>query len=349
MENAKEKYADIIGLPHHKAANRKPMSLYDRAAQFAPFAALVGYDEMITEEARLTDAETPLSEGDIEVLNRKLSLILDMVEEKQHPEIIVLYFEPGYRKDGGSWRRIGELPYEPKLYGEEENRYVWYDRDVEPGKTYTYTVRTVNTADGSFVSWYDTDGWSQKYSAGYYAPKLQYAIFGGVDKILVQAEENKFGISSYLLEIWNNGNSGTTNITSEPVYLRFGDIEEGKTYVVYLTGLDDSGNKATARGDRTEITMVTAPENMSVEKTGDRKYRFRWWGGGYGSYGAITLISDDGELTLESEPVTTKRYEFDLSDYPEDVNWNCIVYNCTKDGISCSMPYSVQFRESDYN
>ena len=103
MENAKEKYADIITLPHHKAANRKPMSLYDRAAQFAPFAALVGYDEMITEEARLTDAETPLSEGDIEVLNRKLSLILDMVEEKQHPEITGLYFEPDVRKDGGSF------------------------------------------------------------------------------------------------------------------------------------------------------------------------------------------------------------------------------------------------------
>ena len=103
MENAKEKYADIITLPHHKAANRKPMSLYDRAAQFAPFAALVGYDEMITEEARLTDAESPLSESDIEVLNRKLSLILDMVEEKQHPEITVLYFEPDVRKDGGSF------------------------------------------------------------------------------------------------------------------------------------------------------------------------------------------------------------------------------------------------------
>ena len=94
---------DIIGLPHHKAVNRKPMSLYDRAAQFAPFAALVGYDEMITEEARLTDSETTLTEGDIEVLNRKLSLILEMVEEKQHPEITVVYFEPDVRKDGGSF------------------------------------------------------------------------------------------------------------------------------------------------------------------------------------------------------------------------------------------------------
>lgn len=79
------------------------MSLYDRAAQFAPFAALVGYDEMITEETRLTDAESPLSESNIEVLNRKLNLILDMVEDKQHPEIAVQYFEPDARKDGGCY------------------------------------------------------------------------------------------------------------------------------------------------------------------------------------------------------------------------------------------------------
>ena len=50
-------YADIIDLPHHQSAKRKHMSLHDRAAQFAPFAALVGYDEMVDEEARLTDRQ----------------------------------------------------------------------------------------------------------------------------------------------------------------------------------------------------------------------------------------------------------------------------------------------------
>lgn len=258
-----------------------------------------------------------------------------------------------YRKDGGSWRRIGELPYEPKRYGEEENRYIWYDYDVEPGKTYTYTVRTVDS-DGSFVSWYNTTGWSQKYSAEYYAPKLQYAIFDGVDKILVQAEENKFGVSNYLLEIWNNGNSGTSNITSEPVYLRFGEIEEGKTYRVNLTGLDESGKKITARDtEGTVITMMTAPVSMRVEKTGERKYLFDWTGPWPGSYadrnGEIVLISEDGEITVESGLASYHSYEFDLSDYPEDINWTCIMYNCTKDGISCSMPYTAEFRESDYN
>ncbi len=45
-------YADIIDLPHHQSSTHPHMSLYDRAAQFAPFAALTGYDDMITQEAR---------------------------------------------------------------------------------------------------------------------------------------------------------------------------------------------------------------------------------------------------------------------------------------------------------
>ncbi len=49
-------YADIIDLPHHQSNAHPHMSLYDRAAQFAPFSALTGYKEMIDEEARLTEA-----------------------------------------------------------------------------------------------------------------------------------------------------------------------------------------------------------------------------------------------------------------------------------------------------
>ena len=51
----KNPYADIIHLPHHQATNRPHMSLYDRAAQFSPYAALVGYDDMVKETARQTD------------------------------------------------------------------------------------------------------------------------------------------------------------------------------------------------------------------------------------------------------------------------------------------------------
>lgn len=56
--NAREVYGDIIDMPHHQSLKHPHMSLYDRAAQFAPFAALTGYEDMINEEAKRTnDAE----------------------------------------------------------------------------------------------------------------------------------------------------------------------------------------------------------------------------------------------------------------------------------------------------
>lgn len=60
----KHPYADIIHLPHHKAANRPHMSMYDRAAQFSPFAALSGFDGVIAETGRLTDRKVELSESE---------------------------------------------------------------------------------------------------------------------------------------------------------------------------------------------------------------------------------------------------------------------------------------------
>ena len=51
------RYDDIINLPHHQSTERAHMSLHDRAAQFAPFAALTGHEEAIEETARLTDAK----------------------------------------------------------------------------------------------------------------------------------------------------------------------------------------------------------------------------------------------------------------------------------------------------
>ena len=49
-----DNYEDIIRLPHHQSDDRQPMPLRDRAAQFAPFAALTGFDGAIAETARLT-------------------------------------------------------------------------------------------------------------------------------------------------------------------------------------------------------------------------------------------------------------------------------------------------------
>lgn len=55
-----DKYADIIGLPHHVSPNHPKMSMMQRAAQFAPFAALVGFEDSIKEEGRLSQSEEPV-------------------------------------------------------------------------------------------------------------------------------------------------------------------------------------------------------------------------------------------------------------------------------------------------
>ena len=105
-ENPREVYADIIDLPHHQLKTRPHMSLYDRAAQFSPFAALSGYDNMVREEARLTDSERELPESELELLNKKMSLIMDVIEEKQYPEITVRYFVPDRSKAGGRYEEM---------------------------------------------------------------------------------------------------------------------------------------------------------------------------------------------------------------------------------------------------
>ena len=60
----KTPYDDIIHLPHHVSQNHPQMSMHDRAAQFAPFAALAGYEAAIEETARLTAERSELSPQD---------------------------------------------------------------------------------------------------------------------------------------------------------------------------------------------------------------------------------------------------------------------------------------------
>lgn len=98
----KHPYDDIIDLPHHVSERHPQMSMYNRAAQFAPFAALTGHNAAITEAARLTEAEQELSESDAEVLNRKLAFILQHI--KDYIPVEIVYFEPDGKKAGGSYR-----------------------------------------------------------------------------------------------------------------------------------------------------------------------------------------------------------------------------------------------------
>lgn len=99
-----EDYSDIINLPHHRSRNHTPMSMMARAAQFAPFAALSGYDAVINETARLTDSRLELEDYDNDRLNRRMAELMD--SENTHPEVTVSFFMPDSRKKGGSYRSI---------------------------------------------------------------------------------------------------------------------------------------------------------------------------------------------------------------------------------------------------
>jgi hypothetical protein len=93
-------YSDIIKLPHHQSQTRKHMSLHDRAAQFAPFAALTGFDGQISETARLTDSRPAVSREEAEDINTALNLLMEGISEK--PFAKITYFVPDPYKKGGS-------------------------------------------------------------------------------------------------------------------------------------------------------------------------------------------------------------------------------------------------------
>ncbi len=95
------RYDDIINLPHHQSATRPHMSNYDRAAQFAPFAALTGYDDAVKETARLTDKKVELDEYSKDALNERLNMIQDAIDEQ--PEVSITYFLPDKKKSGGAY------------------------------------------------------------------------------------------------------------------------------------------------------------------------------------------------------------------------------------------------------
>ena len=80
------------------------MSMHDRAAQFSPFAALTGFDDVIAETGRRTDQKIELSESQMTLLNQKLNLIDDAVQDGYHPMVTVVYFVPDAKKDGGSYQ-----------------------------------------------------------------------------------------------------------------------------------------------------------------------------------------------------------------------------------------------------
>lgn len=120
------KYSVILNHPAWEPSSKTPtgslkhprMSLDTRAAIFAPFAALSGYDEAVEETARTTDRKIDLSESQKEELNRRLSFLIDRMDEENDngslpegiirsgenpPTVKITYFKPDERKEGGAY------------------------------------------------------------------------------------------------------------------------------------------------------------------------------------------------------------------------------------------------------
>lgn len=102
--NNNNNYQDIINLPHYISKKRQQMPMSDRAAQFAPFAALTGYEENIKEATRLTDTRIEIDEERKLLLNDKLQIIINNI--KVEPIITFTYFIYDNKKSGGKYIEI---------------------------------------------------------------------------------------------------------------------------------------------------------------------------------------------------------------------------------------------------
>ena len=116
------KYDDIINLPHHVSDYHKPMPMANRAAQFAPFAALSGYEDAIYETSRLTEAFKELSDDEKTLLSRKLNYAISNFSLTE-----ITYFVPDKTKAGGSYKSItGRI----KKWNEYDNTLVLRDGKI---------------------------------------------------------------------------------------------------------------------------------------------------------------------------------------------------------------------------
>ncbi|MBQ9868318.1 MAG: hypothetical protein IJM32_01545 [Ruminococcus sp.] len=118
-----ERYNEIMNISRPQYADLPQMSASDRAAQFSPFAALVGYDEAVDETARLTQDRIELTEDEQNALNANLNRVLELLDDYL-PTVTVTYFVPDERKSGGRYvNKTGEV----RIYDSAENALVFTD------------------------------------------------------------------------------------------------------------------------------------------------------------------------------------------------------------------------------
>lgn len=107
--DARKVYADIIDLPHWQSPTRPHMSLYERSAQFAAYKALTGYEDMVTEEARLTEHAVELDESELILLDQQLHRISEKLEKGIHPAVTFTVFIPDEKKAGGRYATVTDI------------------------------------------------------------------------------------------------------------------------------------------------------------------------------------------------------------------------------------------------
>ena len=120
-------YEDIIYLEHPTSKKHPRMSLYDRAAQFSPFAALTGHEEAIVETARLTDCNSELDDDEKEKINEQLQRICEHLGEEY--KVTITYFVPDERKEGGCHTSVTGIV---KKINEYERTLIMRDGNVIP-------------------------------------------------------------------------------------------------------------------------------------------------------------------------------------------------------------------------
>lgn len=99
------KYDDIINMPHYQSKKHPQMSIYMRAAQFSPFAALTGFEEQTEETARLTDERIELDENKRAELDEKLNELMSY-DNLMDVQVRITYFEEDLLKSGGKYRGV---------------------------------------------------------------------------------------------------------------------------------------------------------------------------------------------------------------------------------------------------
>jgi len=100
-------YADIIGLSRPVSKKHPPMPLLNRAAQFSPFAALNGYEDLIDETARVVDSKIELGESEKIALDRKLNELRARITDE--PSVTLSYFVADPNKTGGRYQLVSGI------------------------------------------------------------------------------------------------------------------------------------------------------------------------------------------------------------------------------------------------